>query len=191
MTSSRLAAMLLLATAACAPVDAPPPGTPAGAGPAMPPEIASCEASEEGSYGAWVPSIDEVALAAPALGAYCVPPKVHEAAVRACAAKLGRTTMKLGVGDEKAGKMCWESLVPAEQGGRRWIAAHYFYQNGGQFAGSGVAVELRDGRAALYLENDGLGAACDAPATAPAKAPADFSALPADLARVLCGWNSK
>lgn len=162
---------------------APPPSASAAGAPASICELA------KGSYGAWQPTLDEVVAAAKLLPHQCFSPEHREPILRACSAKLGAVTVKVGLGSLDEEATCEESYLPASWNGRRWIVLEVdsFSVVGAVATGSAFAVELRGGAKPMrYLDNEGL-AECGRAGAAASGPPADFPQLPPDLAKYLCG----
>lgn len=198
MRTSGLA--LLLPVLACSPAPAPrsapaAPHDPATVGfpdrpPAMPAEVTVCERDDTAGVGEFVPSEHDLVLAARALPELCLAKATREAAVVACARRLGHTKIKLGTGTESAERRCWESFVPVSAGPGRWVALHVLVYSGeGRFAGSGAAVELGGDSATLVLVNEWLAASCNSADTLPPDTRPAIGALDAQVRSVLCGFG--
>lgn len=156
--------------------------------PALPSEI--CERADR-HHGAWQPTVEEVVAAAVVLPSQCLGPRDRPAAIRACAARLGTTTVKVGLGSLDEGLICEESFLPATWKGRRWIVLDVtsFSVAAAASTGSAFAAELRGAKAVLYLDHTGMVDDCKSAAGMPSGAPAELAKLPADLARFLCGYD--
>lgn len=122
--------------------------------------------------------------AATVLPSHCLKPKDRAVAIRACAAKLGASTVTVGVGTIEEGVTCDESFLPATWSGRRWIVLDVSAFDAATASATGLAfaAELNGRTAVHYANNDGS-ADCN---SAPSGAPAELATLPADLARFLC-----
>lgn len=165
---------------------APPSSSASAPAPAPPPPSPICELAKA-HHGAWQPTVDEVIAAAILFPDQCLGPRSRPPAIRACAAKLGTATVKVGLGTLDEGVICEESFLPATWNGRRWIVLDVNSFSQASSTGSAFTAELRGAKAVRYVDNEGLVADCKNAAGAPSRPPADWAKLPTDLARFLCG----
>lgn len=159
----------------------------------MPSSITRCEAISDASHlGSWRPKVDEIVSALEGMPETCVPKSVRADAVRACAKRVGRSTVMLSMSlktAEEGGADCDESILTAEWKSRRWVVAHAFFRYGSKFSGSVSTIELHDGKPVLFLENHGLVESCGRRSPPKGTAKEDWIMLPAHVQKFLCEWG--
>ncbi|MBL9027697.1 MAG: hypothetical protein JNL21_36240 [Myxococcales bacterium] len=176
------------ATAAAASAVAPAP-TP----PSMPAAVTQCEATGK-HYGGFAPSVEDLVAADKALpDAVCLKRDIASAAIRACAAKTGQTTLLIStdkLGENKAG--CQVTITGAEWQGRRFVVFFDLHRDSATFFGGATVVELQGDKARVYLDTSTKHAElCPSTATTgkppkPEDLPPGWDALPKDLQAFLC-----
>lgn len=158
----------------------------------MPTEVKRCEGVDDAHLGDWTPTVDEIVTAAGALTeAVCIPPAIREAAIRACAAKVGKPETLISLDDLQGPSGCEEHIGTISEGGRKFVVFFGFYRsNASQFDGGSRAVELTADGPKLYLDALGKhGALCPTtggPDLAPADKPAGWDSLAPATRDFLC-----
>lgn len=166
---------------------------PAPTSPSLPAAVTQCEATGK-HHGSYTPSVEDLVAADKVLpDTVCLKRDISSEAIRACAAKTGKTTLLIStdkLGEEKSG--CQVTITGAEWQGRRFVVFFNLQRDVSTFFGGPTVVELEEGKASVYLDTSGKHAEL-CPTTAstgtPPKAddmPRGWDTLPKDLQQFLC-----